>query len=102
MPRVVFVGSEGELPREALAKDWAEGTALVDVCDVVRAPVPFSCRSATCGTCLVAVVEGAEFLHEPSAKEAELLESLDAGTGQRLACQVRLGLGEGLIRIRAL
>jgi len=74
---------------------------LVDVCDEVMAPIPFSCRSASCGTCHVEVLEGAELLEPPEPPEAELLELL-RGSGQcRLACQARIKAGTGLIRLRA-
>ena len=53
--------------------------ALVDLCDVHYAPIPFSCRSATCGTCHVIIVQGEELFEPPN--DAETLRILDLGVG---------------------
>jgi ferredoxin len=76
------------------------GGELVDICDDCLAPIPFSCRSASCGTCHVQVLEGAELLEPPSAEEAELLSVLGGKGVLRLACQARVRAGPGLIRLR--
>ena len=78
-----------------------EGGELVDICDHYLAPIPFSCRSASCGTCHVAVLEGAECFEPPRAEEAELLELLGGEGPHRLACQARLRPGQGLVRLKA-
>jgi len=78
-----------------------EGGELVDVCDEYLAPIPFSCRSASCGTCHVEVLEGEEFLEPPGPDEAELLAILGGNPRHRLACQARICKGPGLIRLRA-
>jgi 2Fe-2S ferredoxin len=77
-----------------------EGAELVDVADEVRLPIPFSCRSASCATCLIEVVEGAELLAEPNPDERGLLEILGAPAEQRLACQVRVLPGAGRVVVR--
>lgn len=78
-----------------------EGGDLVDICDEFLAPIPFSCRSASCGTCHVEVLEGAEHLDPPGPAEAELLALLGGREGHRLACQARVRPGDGLLRLRA-
>jgi ferredoxin len=82
--------------------DAPEGGDLVDLCDRVFGPVPFSCRSATCGTCHVEVLEGQELLEPPGEKERELLQVLRARPNERLACQARSLPGQGRIRVRAI
>jgi ferredoxin len=77
----------------------AEGP-IVDVCDDARAPVDFSCRSASCGTCRVAVLTGAELLEPPREDELEVLRLFEAGDGERLACQAKARPGPGLVRLR--
>jgi ferredoxin len=77
------------------------GGELVDICDHFLAPIPFSCRSASCGTCQVEVVEGALHLEPPSPEETELLKLLGGEGTHRLACQARVRPGPGLIRLRA-
>ena len=77
-----------------------DGGDLLDICDEVLAPVAFSCRSATCATCYIEVVEGSELLEPPSDEEQELLELLTGPKTGRLACQARVRAGVGMIRIR--
>jgi len=80
--------------------DAPDGGDLVDICDKILAPIPFSCRSASCGTCHIEVLEGLELLERPNAEEADLLDILDGGANTRLACQARVKPGPGFIRIR--
>jgi len=98
MPRIVFIGLEGE-SREA---DAPAGAALVDLCDEVNAPIPFSCRSASCGTCRLVVLEGAHLLAEAEDEELQVLDAFgQAPPDRRLACQAKLIAGPGLVRVRA-
>lgn len=76
------------------------GAELVDLCDETLAPIAFSCRSASCGTCQVEVVQGAELLEAPSEVERELLEVLGHPDNVRLACQAKVRAGHGLVRLR--
>jgi ferredoxin len=65
------------------------GTALVDTCDEhPEAEVPFSCRSASCGTCRVRVKKGAELLSKAKDDELDVLEVFGDGKDVRLCCQV--------------
>ena len=67
------------------------GTRLVDVTDEhPTAEVPYSCRSASCGTCRVRVDEGAEALSEPDADELDVLDIFGNEEGVRLCCQIEL------------
>jgi len=67
------------------------GTRLVDVTDDHPATeVPYSCRSASCGTCRVRVIAGAEALSPPDEDEQDVLEIFGNEPGVRLCCQVRL------------
>ena len=73
---------------------------LLDVCDAARAPVAFSCRSASCGVCRVEVVLGADLLEPPGHDEIEVLALFGAAPSERLACQAILRRGPGLVRLR--
>ena len=97
MPTVFF---EGNMFGPDCRAEVAQGTRLVDVCDRVQAPVPFSCRSATCGTCRVEVLEGTELFEPRESAEAELFEALGDPPTYRLACQATIGGGDGVIRLR--
>ena len=80
--------------------DVPEGGEIVDICDQHFAPIPFSCRSASCGTCQVEVLEGEELLEPPNEAERDLLPLL-GGKG-RLACQARVRPNvPGVIRLRS-
>jgi ferredoxin len=81
--------------------DVEAGGELVDICDHYFAPIPFSCRSASCGTCHIEVLEGAGYLDPPEEPEAELLDILGGDGTTRLACQAHVKPGPGFIRIRA-
>ena len=95
-----------ECPAEPLCAVEAQGgDRLVDLCDESPAQVPFSCRSASCGTCRVVIAEGADLLEPPAEDELELIEILgEDPTTNRLACQARLrgdASGRLLVRVPA-
>ena len=78
------------------------GGAIVDACDTSNADVPFSCRSASCGTCRVVVLEGGVLLTEAEDEELQVLDAFGvAPAKQRLACQAKVSAGVGLLRLRA-
>jgi ferredoxin len=97
MPTIEFEGA-------GIAKDKIteapNGGPLVDICDQILAPIPFSCRSASCGTCHIRVLEGADLLEPPDEAEADLLDLLDGPADGRLACQAVVKAGAGFIRVR--
>jgi ferredoxin len=95
MPTIDFLAS-AHGPAVTLDVD---GGRLLDACDDARAPVAFSCRSASCGTCRVAVLAGAELLLPPDPDEREVLAIFDAAPEERLACQAIVRPGHGLLRL---
>src|ERR1700734_3961365 len=96
MALVVFESSE-TAPVEVEAP---VGARLIDLCDERNAPVPFSCRSASCGTCRIDVLEGGELLEPPRDEELDVLDIFgDDPARPRLACQARLAAGEGRLRV---
>jgi ferredoxin len=100
MPDVVFTSEEGE----PLSASAPLGGSLGDLCDDVGAPVAFSCRSATCGTCLVVVLEGGDLLSPPERDEAEILALFaepSSPFAQRLACQAKMRPGPGRLVLRS-
>jgi ferredoxin len=103
MPTVIF-----EHPRPdgtpALTVVVPEGGALVDTCDDHSAPVPFSCKSASCGTCRVEVLEGESELLPAAEDEREVLDIFatpSAPAHHRLACQAKMKPGLATLRVRA-
>ena len=85
-----------------VAIDAPEGAALIDLCDVHAAPIPFSCRSASCGTCRIHVLQGADELLPPAQDELELLDVFDHKPPHvRLACQAVLRPGAVRLWVKA-
>lgn len=97
MPKVVFLESEHGRQKEV---DAPAGGHLIDICDDARAPVDFSCRSASCGTCRLEVVVGAEFLEPPKTDEEDTLDIMDSKPTMRLACQTVVKSGDGAVHVR--
>lgn len=99
MPRIEFVESVFG-PGKTI--DAPDGGSLLDLCDEHYAPIPFSCRSATCATCQVLVLSGGEYFEPPNDAEEELLAIVRSPQGpSRLACQAVLKSGPGLIKLRS-
>jgi ferredoxin len=80
-------------------RDWSQ----VDPrCTVDEGPIPVQCRSASCGTCWVGVLGGAEKLTPVSPRERKAMQLfgyIDTDDPQpiiRLACQAQ---GEGAVSI---
>jgi len=68
------------------------GTHLTDVTEAYpEAQVPYSCKSAACGTCRVRIVQGADAFDPPEDDELEVLEAFgDDGGDVRLCCQLQV------------
>lgn len=99
MPKIEFLASAAGGAKQAEAPD---GGVLLEICDDALAPIPFSCRSASCATCHVEVVQGSELLEPAEEAEQDLLDIIGGPPGSRLACQVIIKPGPGLIRLRSL
>ncbi len=73
---------------EDLLVEAPPGTALQRIADAAGADITFGCRTGSCGTCRVRIVEGLSHCSEPGPEERDFLKGLDAPADQRLACQV--------------
>lgn len=99
---MVFESTIGGGAPRVVRIEAPEGGALIDMCDETSAPVPFSCRSASCGTCRVEVLEGAALLEPAKPTGIEVLDVFgDDPARVRLACQTKVKAGAGVVRIRA-
>lgn len=102
MPTVIFEPPSGQTGAP-LVVEVPDGGALVDTCDDATAPVPFSCKSASCGTCRVLVLEGAGELLPAADDEREVLDLFATPPPDyRLACQAKMKPGLAVLRLRAL
>jgi ferredoxin len=99
VPKIEFLASAAGSAKQADAPD---GGVLLEICDDALAPIPFSCRSASCATCHVEVLEGSDLLEPPEDAEQDLLDVIGGPPGSRLACQAIVKPGAGLIRLRSL
>jgi 2Fe-2S ferredoxin len=99
MPTVIFESQKGDRPPQTVAAP--EGGSLADLCDDHETVVPFSCRSASCGTCRVMVLDGAAELLPPNDEELDVLDifGLSPET-HRLACQAQMRPGLATLRVR--
>jgi ferredoxin len=86
----------------AITLSAPEGGRLLDLIDSAALRIELSCRSADCGTCVIEVLEGENELIPPDGDEVVRL-GLGGGPGasrSRLACQVRMRPGLGLVHLR--
>src|SRR5579871_6724037 len=99
MPRVTFESADGQ--KSVTAND-PRGGSIADMIDDHEAPIPFSCRSASCSTCHIEVLEGEDAFEEPNDEELDVLDAISSAPPRfRLACQARLKPGEAVVRVRA-
>lgn len=91
MPKVKIIN-------DSLSLDVNEGSAFIDICAEHDTSIFFSCRAATCGTCMIRVVAGPQNLSPMENKEKEFLESMAAGSNVRLACQCKV-LGDVTVEV---
>jgi ferredoxin len=79
----------------AAATDKRDWSAVDPRCTIDEGPIPVQCRSASCGTCWVGVLGGAEKLTDVSARESRMMKQfgyIDTDEAKpliRLACQAQ-------------
>jgi len=99
MPEITFESHDGSQKKTVNAPN---GGALADICDDNAAPIPFSCRSASCATCHIEVLEGQDALLPPETEELDVLEAIMAEPPKyRLACCAKMRAGGGKVVVRA-
>ncbi|MCX8205861.1 MAG: (2Fe-2S)-binding protein [Candidatus Micrarchaeota archaeon] len=77
-----------KFPSDNIEADVPVGTPLKKVIEEQGANVHFACSDGRCGTCLVRIIKGMEFLNKRTPNEARTLEMLGTEDDKRLACQV--------------
>ncbi len=98
MPTITFVTRDND----PLTVEAPDGGSLADLCDDTNAPIPFSCRSANCGTCRIHILEGEDELLAPNDEELDVLDIFaQAPPKYRLACQAQMRPGRGVLRVRS-
>jgi len=99
MPTVTFESSDGAQKKTV---DAPGGGAIADIIDDNAAPIPFSCRSASCATCHIEVLQGADAFLPPEDEEQDVLDAIASQPPRfRLACCAKLKAGPGVVVVRA-
>ena len=80
--KIVVVSDEGVLSYEVDHLPYD----LKDLSGVEDCPINFCCSNSHCGTCLIKIIEGREFIDPPTQNELKMLASLGASDNERLAC----------------
>lgn len=75
-----------------------DGTSLQDANKKCEASIPFGCVQGECGTCLIEVLEGMEYLNPMTEEESLTLSDKERKANYRLACQCNISGGEIKIR----
>ncbi|AFL68313.1 2Fe-2S iron-sulfur cluster-binding protein [Sulfurospirillum barnesii] len=92
-----------EIINDFLAINVKPGATIQDVVEASGSALPFGCRDGQCGTCVVEIVQGMEFLSPINEKEVKVLKEICVGTcskNSRLACQMKIDKPNGVVRIK--
>jgi len=75
------------------------GSTILGASGQLRHPIASGCSDSSCGTCHVEILEGAENLSEPTAREKGTLKESNHPAGQRLSC--RTEILKGTVKVKA-
>jgi ferredoxin len=92
-----------EIVNDFLAINVKVGATIQDIVEASGSALPFGCRDGECGTCVVEVVQGMEFLSEKTEKEYKVLKEICSGTctpNSRLSCQMKVDKPNGIVRLK--
>jgi ferredoxin len=84
-----------------LAINVKPGKTIQDIVEASGSALPFGCRDGECGTCVVFVESGMDFLSDITDKEKAVMKTLnEASPKARLACQMKIAQPNGLVRLK--
>lgn len=92
-----------EIINDFLAINVKEGSTIQEIVEASGSALPFGCRDGECGTCIVEVVQGMEFLSGKTDKEVKVLKEILFGTctpNSRLSCQMKIIKPNGIVRLK--
>lgn len=90
-----------EIINDFLAINVKPGKTIQDIVEASGSALPFGCRDGECGTCIVSVESGMEFLSDVTEKEKAVMKMLnEANPKARLSCQMKITHPNGLVRIK--
>ena len=92
-----------EIVNDFLAINVKPGSTIQDVVEASGSALPFGCRDGQCGTCLVTIEQGMEFISDLNEKEKKVISEAGVGTNiekARLSCQMKIVKPNGVVRIK--
>ncbi len=90
-----------EIMNDFLAINVRPGKTIQDIVEASGSALPFGCRDGECGTCVVSVESGMEYMSEINEKEKAVLKTLNESNPKaRLACQMKVVAHGGLVRLK--
>ena len=90
-----------EIMNDFLALNVKPGKTIQDIVEASGSALPFGCRDGECGTCVVMIESGMEFLSEMTEKEKVVMKEIaETNPKARLACQMKIVQPNGQIRIK--
>jgi len=90
-----------DIINDSLSVNAKVGSTLQEVLEFVGSGLPFGCKDGQCGTCIVEVVQGSEFLSPRTEKEKNVLKNVgESKPHARLACQMHILSENGHIKLK--
>jgi len=90
-----------EIINDFLAINVKPGKTIQDIVEASGSALPFGCRDGECGTCVVLIESGMEFLSPINDKEKAVLKTVGEPSAKaRLACQMKVVEANGMVRIK--
>ena len=90
-----------EIINDFLAINVKPGKTIQDIVEASGSALPFGCRDGECGTCVVLIESGMDFLSPMTDKEKAVMKTIgEASPKARLACQMKIVEPNGMVRIK--
>jgi ferredoxin len=90
-----------EIINDFLAINVKPGKTIQDIVEAAGSALPFGCRDGECGTCVVLVESGMEFLSDMTDKEKAVMKTIgETSPKARLACQMKIAQPSGHVRLK--
>lgn len=90
-----------EIMNDFLALNVKPGKTIQDIVEASGSALPFGCRDGECGTCVVMIESGMEFLSPVTDKEVTVMKMLNETSAKaRLSCQMKIIEPNGLVRLK--
>lgn len=90
-----------EIINDFLAINVKPGKTIQDIVEASGSALPFGCRDGECGTCVVLIESGMEFLSPMTDKEKAVMKTIgETSPKARLACQMKIVEPNGMVRIK--